>query len=78
MQAAPPAWIRQLPSQMHSYMHALLSLTAFSWQQATRQPSGIHAEFLRHGIDSLTIHAVQDPRQVKSVSHLHYTLRLLV
>lgn len=74
MQAASPGWTQQLPPKMQSYMHALSSLTSFSWQQATRQPNGIHAEFLRHGIDSLTIQAVHDPHQVKQGSHSHHTV----
>lgn len=64
VQATVPHWFQHVPSKMHSYSNALLALTRFSWQQATRQPTGLHAVFMSHGIDAVTIQAVHDPLQV--------------
>ena len=65
VQAADPRWLEHVPSKLHSYSRALLALLRFSWQQATRQPTGMHADFITYGIDALTIRAIHDPQQVK-------------
>lgn len=68
MQGSKVSWLQHVPRKMRSYVEALTAMTRFSWQQATRLPTGLHAEFMRHGIDALTIKPVQDPHQV-SMTH---------
>lgn len=43
---------------------------AFSWQQATTMSTGIHAEFIRHGVDAVTIETYMQPRGVSVANGL--------
>lgn len=58
----------RVPAQLQSYWPDMWKVMTFSWQQATTVPTGIHAEFIQHGVDAVTIDTYTQPSEVTSLS----------
>lgn len=57
-----------IPAKLQHYWPDMWQVMAFSWQQATTVPTGLHAEFIRHGIDAVTVETYMQPSAV-SIKH---------
>ena len=53
-----------VPAKLQHYWPDMWQVMALSWQQATTMPTGLHAEFTRHGIDAVTIETYMQPSAV--------------
>lgn len=51
--------VRRQGPALDRYMRKLLCLSAFIWQQAMGQPTGVHAAFKQYGIEAVTLRFAQ-------------------
>lgn len=54
----------RIPAKLQHYWPNMWKVMSLSWQQATTMPTGIHAEFIKHGVDAVTIETYMQPSEV--------------
>lgn len=54
----------RMPAKLRKYWPDMWKVMTFSWQQATTMPTGLHAEFIQHGVDAVTLETYMQPIQV--------------
>lgn len=67
LQKTGTPFMERIPAKLQQYWPDMWQVIAFSWQQAMTMPTGVHAEFIRHGIDAVTIETYMQPSTVSSV-----------
>ncbi|KAL3149618.1 Glycosylphosphatidylinositol anchor attachment 1 protein [Trebouxia sp. C0010 RCD-2024] len=53
----------RMPAKLRKYWPDMWKVMTFSWQQATTMPTGLHAEFIQHGVDAVTLETYMQPIQ---------------
>ena len=64
LQKMSTPFMHHMPAKLQKYWPDMWKVMTFSWQQATTMPTGLHAEFIQHGIDAVTIETYMQPSQV--------------
>lgn len=64
MQKLETPFMDRIPAKLRQYWPDMWKVMTFSWQQATTMPTGLHAEFIQHGVDAVTIETYMQPIEV--------------
>ena len=67
LQKMDTPFMGRIPAKLQHYWPDMWQVMAFSWQQATTMPTGLHAEFIRQGIDAVTIETYMQPSAVSFI-----------